>query len=115
LKAIPVPVTFEFDKTTFTSAGERAAQEPARFLREQNALSLVLIGHADQRRPHEYNVSLSTWRVEAVAKSMQTSGVGIEIRAVAMGASEPVTVPEPSQYIPEELHALNRCVVRRRQ
>src|SRR5947209_739299 len=66
-RAIPVPITFDYAKTSFTSVGTEAAQELLSAIKEQQPGRIVLVGHTDVRGSAETNMSLSTARAEAVA------------------------------------------------
>src|SRR5262249_48819798 len=56
-RTIPVPITFDYAKTTFTGIGEDAARELAGALREQRPTRIVLVGHTDTRGSDDTNMS----------------------------------------------------------
>ena len=66
-QAVPVPITFEYAKSTFTPIGEQAVRELADALREQRPARVRLVGHTDIRGSDETNKKLSAARAEAVA------------------------------------------------
>ena len=74
-RAIPVPITFEYAKTTFTAIGERAARELADAIKEQKPVRIQLVGHTDIRGGVETNMKLSAARAEAVAAYLKQAGV----------------------------------------
>ena len=48
-RSIPVPITFEYRTTTFTSVGQDAARELLGALQEQKPSRILLVGHTDVR------------------------------------------------------------------
>ncbi|PDT18703.1 hypothetical protein CO670_01005 [Rhizobium sp. J15] len=113
--SIPVPITFDFDKSTFTSIGTEAAQELLEALKEQNPGRIILIGHTDRRGGDEYNQKLSERRAQAVADFLKKNGIDATIDAEGRGSSEPVDVTATANLTEDDIDALNRRVEWRRE
>lgn len=113
--SIPVPITFEFNKATFTSIGSQAATELVEAIKEQNPGRIVLIGHTDKRGGDAYNQKLSVRRAQAVADFLKQNGIDASIDAEGRGASEPVNVAATANLTEDDIDALNRRVEWRRQ
>jgi outer membrane protein OmpA-like peptidoglycan-associated protein len=109
-KAIPIPITFEYAKTTFTNIGEQAAQELAAALKEQRARHVKLVGHTDVRGSEETNLKLSVARAEAVATYLRQAGIEASIETAGVGATEPLKLIDSSGLSQEDIFALNRRV-----
>ncbi len=109
-QAIPVPITFEYAKATFTPIGEQAARELAQALKEQGLSRIRLVGHTDVRGSDETNMKLSTARAEAVAAFLKESGVSAAIETKGVGSSEPLKLVDSSGLSQEDIYALNRRV-----
>ena len=111
---IPVPITFEFAKTSFTPIGEQAARELVDALREQRPSRITLIGHTDVRGGAETNMKLSQARAETVAEFLRQNGIDASIEAVGKGPNEPMQLSDTSGLSQEDIYALNRRVEWRR-
>jgi outer membrane protein OmpA-like peptidoglycan-associated protein len=109
-QAVPVPITFDYAKTTFTSIGQQAVKELADALREQQPAKIQLVGHTDARGSDETNVKLSVARAEAVASYLKESGVTAVIETKGVGASDPIKLLESSGLSQDDIYALNRRV-----
>lgn len=109
-RAIPIPITFEFAKTTFTPVGEDAARELLTAIQEQSPARVVLIGHTDVRGGAEANLKLSQDRAQAVASFLRANGVSAAIETVGKGANEPIHLPDTSGLSQDDIYALNRRV-----
>jgi outer membrane protein OmpA-like peptidoglycan-associated protein len=109
-RAIPVPITFEYAKTTFTSIGEQAARELADAIKEQRPARIQLVGHTDTRGNVETNMKLSAARAEAVAAYLKQAGVTSEIDTKGVGSTEPAKLPDSSGLTQEDIYALDRRV-----
>jgi len=114
-RAIPVPITFEYAKTDFTSVGQEAARELLNAVKEQQPGRIMLVGHTDVRGSAETNMSLSTSRAEAVAKYLRENGVDAAVETVGKGANEPIKLNDTSGLTQEDIFALNRRVEWRRE
>jgi outer membrane protein OmpA-like peptidoglycan-associated protein len=109
-QAVPIPITFEYAKTTFTPVGEQAARELADALREQRPTSIRLVGHTDSRGSDETNTKLSSARAEAVAAYLKRAGVGATITTSGVGSNEPVKLLDSAGLSQDDIYALNRRV-----
>ena len=113
--SIPVPITFDFNKSSFTSIGTEAAQELLEALKEQKPGRVILIGHTDRRGADDYNQKLSERRAQAVADFLKSNGIDATIDAEGRGASEPVDVTATANLTEDDVDALNRRVEWRRE
>ncbi|MBB3644036.1 outer membrane protein OmpA-like peptidoglycan-associated protein/outer membrane biosynthesis protein TonB [Rhizobium sp. BK619] len=113
--SIPVPITFDFNKSSFTSIGTEAAQELLEALKEQKPGRIILIGHTDRRGADDYNQKLSERRAQAVADFLKSNGIDATIDAEGRGASEPVDVTATANLTEDDVDALNRRVEWRRE
>lgn len=114
-RAIPVPITFEYAKTGFTSVGKEAAQELLNAVKEQRPSRIMLVGHTDVRGSAETNMTLSNARAEAVAAFLRENGVDAAVETVGKGANEPIRLNDTSGLTQEDIYALNRRVEWRRE
>lgn len=113
--SIPVPITFDFDKSSFTSIGTEAAEELLEALKEQKPGRIILVGHTDRRGADDYNQKLSERRAQAVADFLKSHGIDASIDAEGRGASEPVDVTATANLTEDDVDALNRRVEWRRE
>jgi outer membrane protein OmpA-like peptidoglycan-associated protein len=111
---IPVPITFEFAKTSFTQIGEQAARELVEALKEQRPSRITLVGHTDVRGGAETNLKLSQARAETVAEFLRQNGIEASIETVGKGPNEPMQLSDTSGLTQEDIFALNRRVEWRR-
>ena len=114
-RAIPVPITFDYAKTSFTGVGKEAAQELLNAIKEQKPDRIKLVGHTDVRGSAETNMSLSNARAEAVAAFLRENGVDASVETVGKGANEPIKLNDTSGLTQEDMYALNRRVEWRRE
>jgi outer membrane protein OmpA-like peptidoglycan-associated protein len=114
-RAIPVPITFDYAKTSFTGVGKEAAQELLSAIKEQRPDRIKLVGHTDVRGSAETNMSLSNARAEAVAAFLRENGVDASVETVGKGANEPIKLNDTSGLTQEDMYALNRRVEWRRE
>jgi outer membrane protein OmpA-like peptidoglycan-associated protein len=114
-RAIPVPITFDYAKTSFTGVGKEAAQELLSAIKEQKPDRIKLVGHTDVRGSAETNMSLSNARAEAVAAFLRENGVDASVETVGKGANEPIKLNDTSGLTQEDMYALNRRVEWRRE
>lgn len=112
--SIPIPIGFETASAKFTPVGEKAAKELLEVLREQSPSEIALVGHTDERGEADYNMRLSAERVKAVASFLKQNGISAKISTIAKGKSEPVQVTNTSGLGREDIWALNRRVVWKR-
>jgi outer membrane protein OmpA-like peptidoglycan-associated protein len=109
-KSIPIPITFELGKTSFTRIGEEAARELAMALKEQHPNRITLIGHTDARGTADFNMQLSRARAQAVAEFLRQNGIEATIEAVGKGTTDPLKIEDASGLTQEDIFALNRRV-----
>jgi outer membrane protein OmpA-like peptidoglycan-associated protein len=114
-RAIPIPITFDFAKTSLTNVGELAARELATAIKEQRPSEVVLVGHTDVRGTAEVNMKLSRERAETVASFLRDNGIQAKVDAVGKGATEPMHLTDTSGLSQDDIYALNRRVEWRRQ
>lgn len=109
-QVVPVPITFDYAKATFTPIGEQAARELAQALKEQSPVRIQLVGHTDIRGSEETNMKLSAARAEAVAEFLKEAGVTATIETKGVGATEPLNIMDSSGLSQDDIYALNRRV-----
>jgi outer membrane protein OmpA-like peptidoglycan-associated protein len=109
-QAVPVPITFDYAKTSFTPIGEQAARELAQALKEQGATRIRLVGHTDVRGSDETNMKLSAARAETVAAFLKESGVSTVVETSGVGSTEPLKIVDSSGLSQDDIYALNRRV-----
>jgi len=114
LHALPLPITFDYDKSLLTNVGEQSALELLRAIQEQQPAKVVVIGHTDVRGGAEHNLKLSNERAEAVAAFLRKSGLEIPIEASGVGANEPLHIEDSAGLTQDDIYALNRRVEWRR-
>jgi outer membrane protein OmpA-like peptidoglycan-associated protein len=114
-RAIPVPITFDYAKTSFTAVGKEAAQELLSAIKEQKPDRIKLVGHTDVRGSAETNMTLSNARAEAVAAFLRENGVDASVETVGKGANEPIKLNDTSGLTQEDMFSLNRRVEWRRE
>jgi outer membrane protein OmpA-like peptidoglycan-associated protein len=113
-KSVPLPITFHTAQTTFTEIGTAAAEEFLAALREQRPETITIVGHADERGPHELNMRLSAARAEAVKAYLRDNGIAARVVTIGKGWTEPLKLPDGMGLTQEEIWALNRRVEWRR-
>jgi outer membrane protein OmpA-like peptidoglycan-associated protein len=109
-RALPVPITFEYRKSSFTGIGDEAARELLGVLREQRPSRIMLVGHTDVRGSAEFNMKLSRERADAVAEFLQQNGINISVQTAGKGANEPMRLSDASGLTQEDIYSLNRRV-----
>jgi outer membrane protein OmpA-like peptidoglycan-associated protein len=113
-RTIPVPITFDYAKTSFTDIGSEAARELLSALTEQRPQRIILIGHTDVRGSAETNLKLSRARADAVASFLKENGIDIPVETDGRGANEPMRLSDTSGLSQDDIYALNRRVEWRR-
>ena len=86
---------FDFAKDTVRPAGKAALNEFATQLQGDRFRIITVTGHTDRIGSHEYNLSLSTRRAEAVKAYLVDTGIPAD-KVVARGVDgeDPVTKPD---------------------
>jgi outer membrane protein OmpA-like peptidoglycan-associated protein len=113
-RVVPVPITFDYAKTSFTGIGEEAARELLNALKEQRPERITLIGHTDIRGSADTNLRLSRARAEAVATFLRENGINVMVDTDGKGANEPMRLSDTSGLSQDDIYALNRRVEWRR-
>jgi OmpA-OmpF porin, OOP family len=109
--AVPLPINFYFDQARFTPAGEKAIEELAEALKQQNVESLTLVGHTDPRGDHQYNVELSKRRAAAARDYLLSHGIKASILVDGKGPDDPFDVSLLGRPVSQdEAWALDRRV-----
>jgi outer membrane protein OmpA-like peptidoglycan-associated protein len=112
--SVPIPIGFETATAKFTSIGEQAARELLEVIRQQSPSEVTLVGHTDERGEASYNMGLSAERVKAVAAYLKENGITAKVTTIAKGKSEPLQLSDTSELTREDIWALNRRVVWKR-
>ena len=109
--AVPLPINFYFNEARFTPAGEKAIEELAEALKQQNVENLTLVGHTDPRGDHQYNLDLSKRRAAAARDYLLSHGVKAAILVDGKGPDEPFDVSLLGRPVTQEqTWALDRRV-----
>jgi outer membrane protein OmpA-like peptidoglycan-associated protein len=109
--AVPLPINFYFDEARFTPAGEKAIEELAEALKQQNPESLTLVGHTDPRGDRQYNIALSRRRAAAARDYLLSHGVKARILVDGKGPDDPFDVSLLGRPVTqEEAWALDRRI-----
>jgi outer membrane protein OmpA-like peptidoglycan-associated protein len=109
--SVPVPINFEYNKTTFTPLGEEAMKELIDAAKGVPAMTLV--GHADPQGSHAYNMELSRGRAMAVRDALIRAGIKAQITVQWKGDTEPFDVsllPDADVLSQEDVYQLDRRV-----
>ena len=93
------PVYFAFDSAAVRSAENQKIESIAMFLQENDAYTLVIGGHCDERGSDEYNRSLSEKRALAVKDALLAFAPDMEVRidTVAYGEEKPAVLGNDGQ------------------
>jgi outer membrane protein OmpA-like peptidoglycan-associated protein len=114
-RAIPIPITFEFAKTSLTNVGELAARELVTAIKEQQPSRVVLVGHTDVRGSEQTNMKLSRDRADAIANLLREQGIEAKVNTVGRGSTEPMRLTDTSGLSQDDIYSLNRRVEWRRE
>lgn len=106
----PLPITFIYDETAFTSGGDKAAAILRGYLSSHHFAEVVLSGHADERGSDRYNIELSRQRLEVVARYLRDHGFAGRLKLVPKGKSEPYTGVDRQTLSREDALQLDRRV-----
>jgi peptidoglycan-associated lipoprotein len=100
-------IYFEFDKSGISSDFTQLLDAHAEFLADNQSVSVLIEGHADERGTPEYNIALGERRAKAVAKYFENLGVAnSQMKVVSYGEEKPANKTRT-----EEAFAKNRRVV----
>lgn len=87
VEEVPLPITFEYNSTTFDAAGESYALALADHLIAMAPPEVFLGGHTDPIGGEDYNFDLSVSRAEALAAFLTTNGYGGSVNIIGFGES----------------------------
>lgn len=110
VETVPVPVKFDYNESTMTEEGEKAAADILDYLQDQNAKKVRLAGHTDPRGSEDYNIKLSGARAEAVKSFLVEKGFEGEITVVGAGESERFEPDDAAKYSEEQRFTFDRRV-----
>jgi outer membrane protein OmpA-like peptidoglycan-associated protein len=108
---VSLPITFEFDSTTFDEAGETYAQALSEHLQLIGAEKVRLVGHTDPRGGEQYNLALSQARAKALSDFLVMQGVSADVETVGAGETDPPKLPAGIIEDSDEAYRLSRRVV----
>jgi peptidoglycan-associated lipoprotein len=89
--ALEAMVNFEYDEADITSEAEGILRDKVDILRANPAVSLRIVGHADERGSTEYNLALGARRAESVRTFF--TGFGLEggrFQTSSLGEEQPL-------------------------
>ena len=100
-------IYFDTDKAVVKPESRPTLDEIAKLLRAQPQLNVVIVGHTDSQGTHDYNVTLSRRRAEAVAAELAKSYriAATRLRTAGVGFLAPV-----GSNASDDGRALNRRV-----
>jgi outer membrane protein OmpA-like peptidoglycan-associated protein len=108
---VPLPINFYFRQARFTPAGEKAVEELAEAVKQQDVDTITLVGHTDPRGNHQYNIELSKRRAAAARDYLLSHGVKAQIVVDGKGPDEPFDVSLLGRPVSQnEAWALDRRV-----
>ena len=92
VEEVPLPITFEYNSTTFDGPGESYAAALADHLIAMDPPQVFLGGHTDPIGGEEFNFDLSVARAEALAGFLADRGYAGTVNIVGFGETR---LPEP--------------------
>lgn len=99
-------IYFDFDSAEIRPDSRPVVEANARYLLDNNAATVVLEGHTDERGTREYNIGLGERRGDAVRQLLSAYGVAPQrIRVVSYGEERPAVAGHE-----ETAYAQNRRV-----
>lgn len=108
--SVPVPVRYAFGKSELTEDGKAAARDILRYLNDQKAQRIRLIGHTDPVGSDDSNLVLSLARADALKQYLLESGYKGEIDVEGKGELSRFEPDDAGKYSSEERHAFDRRV-----
>ena len=89
--ALEAMVNFEYDEADITSEAQGILREKVDILRANPAVSLRIVGHADERGSTEYNLALGARRAESVRTFFPGFGLeGGRFQTSSLGEEQPL-------------------------
>lgn len=110
VSAVPVPIRFGYNEAVLTEDGIKTAADMQKYLEEQGAARVRLIGHTDPVGGEAFNLRLSKARAEAVKAYFAENGYKGEVEIAGEGEGQPFEPDDPSAYSEDERHAFDRRV-----
>jgi outer membrane protein OmpA-like peptidoglycan-associated protein len=92
VEEVPLPITFEFNSTSFDKAGQLYAEALLEHVLSTEPEVVRLHGHTDPRGDEEYNYSLSVGRAVAVRNFLASNGFKGHVEVRGFGETQ---VPPP--------------------
>jgi peptidoglycan-associated lipoprotein len=84
-------VFFAYDESTLSTEARASLDAKVRLLREEGALTLRIIGHADERGSTEYNLALGMRRASAIRDYLSGFGIVVgRLEIQSMGEERPL-------------------------
>lgn len=108
--SVPVPITFDYDKASFTAEGQKAAEALLGCVREKGLPALTLSGHTDAHGSDSYNMDLSARRLNAVGDFLKAGGYAGRMHLIPLGKREPFQPDDVTQHSADEVDQMNRRV-----
>lgn len=110
IEEVPLPITFDYNATTFDDAGLVYANALVNHLLRTNPASVNLGGHTDPVGGEAFNLDLSAARAEALSRYIRAAGYTGEIITTAYGESQLPSPPPGITPGSEEHHRIARRV-----
>ena len=93
-----------------THDGEKTAKLLLDYVLLKKFKSIALTGHADERGTAEYNMELSSKRLDAIATYLRDGGYHGEMKLVPEGAKQPFMGIDRTKFSRDDLLQLDRRV-----
>jgi outer membrane protein OmpA-like peptidoglycan-associated protein len=106
----PAPIIFDYNESSLSTAGRQQAAALSEFLNKRKLTSVTLSGHADERGSDEFNMDLSSQRLETVAQYLHESGYRGDLKLIPKGKREPYLTADRERLPKEEALRLDRRV-----
>lgn len=83
-------VFFDFDRYNIRPDARQVLEKNARWLKDNQGISVIIEGHADERGTNEYNIALGERRARSVQKYLEALGIdSSRIRIISYGEERP--------------------------
>lgn len=110
---VVVPIPYDYDRHDFTTDGRREADRLADCLSAldpSSVRSVTIIGHADERGSHAYNMWLSERRAKHIYAFLRARGIALPLAHEGRGKTEPFEPDSDTAYTREERWRMDRRV-----